>query len=125
MTEITNCPDCNERILASAKFCQHCGCHIVFDQPPEKHTEADSYAPPKVAACQSCNVALISTQKDKSFSFGGFVGAITVVIGLFALLFNVIVGAVLIILGIVVGSVGNKKTVMVCPSCGEEGARIA
>ena len=52
-------------------------------------------------------------------------GAILFLFGICALPFGVIGGLVLIVLGMLVGSIGGKKTVMVCPTCGARGNTIA
>lgn len=72
-----------------------------------------------------CNVAMVPIQKRKAVSVTGFLGVLVFLAGLICLAFNPVLGVLLIILAVVMGLLGGKKTVMVCPKCGEQGATVS
>ena len=120
MSDEKQCPFCAETIKAAAIKCRFCGSSLT-DEAHDNQFKEDKRV--RVATCPNCLVAMISTQK-KTASLGGFIGVIFVLIGFVSLLTQILVGLVLITLGIVMIFVSGKKTVMVCPSCGKEGARL-
>lgn len=78
-----------------------------------------------LASCPECNVALVATQKKKSLSVAGLIGALLFVIGLITMFVNVVVGILLMILALIISVVGRgSKTIMVCPQCGKKGAAL-
>ena len=123
MSDEKQCPFCAETIKAAAIKCRFCGSSLT-DEAHDNQFKEDKGV--RVATCPNCLVAMMSTQKRGMSSLGGFIGVIFVVIGFVLMVFGEhLVGLVLITLGIVMIFVSGKKTVMVCPSCGKEGARLA
>jgi hypothetical protein len=61
----------------------------------------------------------------KFASVGGVFGALLFVLGIPALAFGIVPGLLLMAFGLLVSTVGGKKTVMICPSCGTRGATLS
>ena len=118
--EMKKCRYCAESIRATAIKCRYCGSVLTAEG-----REGSDSAGVSVAACEKCNVQLIQVQKNQRFSLAGLFAAIVMVAGLVVIFFHVIAGVVLIIFAFVVNMGDTKITVLVCPECGEEGARIA
>lgn len=78
----------------------------------------------KQLACSACSTAMVPVQRRAYFSVGGAVGAVLVAAGLVGLLLKPVIGAGLILAGLILGASGGTTTVMKCPKCGTEGARL-
>jgi hypothetical protein len=54
------------------------------------------------------------------------VGTLLLLFGVVLLVANaLVIGFVFMVVGILVGTMGGKKTVMICPSCGTRGRTLA
>jgi predicted RNA-binding Zn-ribbon protein involved in translation (DUF1610 family) len=125
MSDEMKCPYCAETIKAEAVKCRFCGSDLNTPQPQRMDSANAGAFQPKVAACSSCNVALVAVEKARAVSIGGLLSVIVVIVGVIALAFNVVVGILIIILGLIIGAVGRgKKIVMVCPKCGQQRATL-
>ena len=120
MSDEKQCPFCAETIKAAAIKCRFCGSSLT-DEAHDNQRKEDRGV--RVASCPNCLVAMISTRKQAA-NLGGFMAATFILIGIFALLINPPFGVVFIILGFGINILVGKKTVMVCPNCGKEGARL-
>jgi hypothetical protein len=69
---------------------------------------------------------MVATQVRKFVSLGGVVGTLLLLFGVVLLVANaLVIGFVFMVVGILVGTMGGKKTVMICPSCGTRGRTLA
>lgn len=87
---------------------------------------SDEKIPPHYMACSACNVVLVPVERKPVVSLSGIFSGVLLFAGVgFALLSSLQMGVLIVILALIVGAVGGgKKTVMVCPQCGKEGAAL-
>ncbi len=105
------CPYCAETIKAAAVRCRFCQADLVAQLDPTD-------APP--GSCGRCRVPLVAEQRKASVSLAGLVGVVGFFVGLALVFVNPILGGGVIIAALVISSAGRgKRTVMVCPKCGD------
>jgi hypothetical protein len=112
------CPQCAERNKAEAVKCQFCGSDL-------SDVVGEGVPTVRKLTCQECKVPLVPVQKAQAVSIHRIISVLIILGGILTLIANVVVGILAIIIGLIVWSVGRaKNTVMTCPQCGHQGARL-